>query len=83
MRGYNSGRDGTAEDHDSEAYNPKVVGSNPTSATIHTKPTEPGSAPIHFWSGLEQEEAGGAREAPHEEAEAQGAGADRKIGSSP
>jgi hypothetical protein len=38
-------------------------------------------APTIFWRELEQEKASGAGQAADEEAQAQGAGADRKIGS--
>jgi tRNA(Ile)-lysidine synthetase-like protein len=36
---------------------------------------------VHSWRGLEQEEAGGARQAPHQEAQAEGAGTGGAIGS--
>src|ERR1700693_2678506 len=55
------------------AHNPKVVGSNPTSATFEPTP-EPGPPAPPILESFEQEEAGGAREAPHQEAEAEGAG---------
>ena len=73
------------------AHNPKVVGSNPTSATIQATP---GAGPtgsfslgsafarIHLES-IEQEEAGGAGKAPDQEAQAEGSGTGGALGSFP
>src|SRR6266550_2420096 len=63
------------------AHNPKVVGSNPTSATNLTKSPEPGSpGSFAYLERREQEEAGGSGEAPDQEAQAEGSGTGGALG---